>query len=150
MAPLIVLLTSFMLMLLVNKFLLKNRFNNLELGRAAMSVMLLMTGIAHFTRTEAMAEMLPDFVQFKTALIFFTGIVEIATAIGLLFKKSARLSSILLIVFFICVLPANIIGSIKQVQLGGMEAGRSYLYFRIPLQIFFIWWVYYFGIRSKK
>jgi uncharacterized membrane protein len=54
---------------------------------------------------------------------------------------------VLLIVFFIAVLPANVVGSIKQVQMGGMEYGTAYLWFRIPLQIFFIWWTWYFALR---
>jgi uncharacterized membrane protein len=69
---------------------------------------------------------------------------------GLLWKKTSRLAAILLIVFFALVLPANIAGSFKQVNLGGMEYGPLYLLFRIPLQIFFIWWVYYFGIRKNS
>jgi len=31
-----------------------------------------------------------------------------------------------------------------------MENGAMYLLFRIPLQIFFIFWVYYFGIRLNN
>lgn len=39
-----------------------------------------------------------------------------------------------------------IIGSLKRILSGGMAKGANYLYFRIPLQIFFIVWTYYFGI----
>lgn len=38
---------------------------------------------------------------------------------------------------------------LKQVSLGGMEKGITYLYFRIPLQIFLIIWVYYFWSKKK-
>jgi uncharacterized membrane protein len=48
-----------------------------------------------------------------------------------------------LIVFFILVLPANIAGSLKAVDFGGMNYGPLYLLFRIPLQVFFIWWVWW-------
>ena len=44
------------------------------------------------------------------------------------------------------ILPANIIGSFKKVELGGMENGPGYLYFRVPLQLLFVGWTYYFGI----
>ncbi len=150
MAPLIILLASYVIMLLANRTFLKKRFSNNLLGRAAMSIMLIATGIAHFTSTEAMAAMLPDFLPFKSLVVYVTGILEFAAAIGLLFNKSFRFTSILLIIFFVCILPANIIGSMKEVALGGMENGASYLYFRIPLQLFFIWWVYYHGIRNKS
>jgi len=45
----------------------------------------------------------------------------------------------MLIVFFIAILPANIAGSLKQVDYGGMESGAVNLLLRIPLQILFIW-----------
>ena len=149
MAPLIILLASYVTMLLANRTFLKDRLSKSLMGRAAMAIMLIATGIAHFTNTEAMAAMLPDFLPYKSLLVYVTGILEFAAAIGLLFNNSFRITSILLIVFFVCVLPANIIGSIKEVALGGMEKGASYLFFRIPLQLFFIWWVYYHGIRNK-
>ena len=109
--------------------------------------MLVITGVAHFTKTEAMVAMLPDFMPYKEVVVYLTGVMEILAAIGLLTSKYSRRTSILLILFFICILPANIVGSMKSVALGGMENGPSYLYFRIPLQIFFIAWTYYFGLR---
>ena len=112
--------------------------------------MLLVTGIAHFTSTDVMVEMMPDAVPLKREMVYFTGVCELAAAVGLLWDKTSRLASIMLIVFFIAVLPANIAGSLKQVNLGGMEYGAIYLLFRIPFQIFLIWWVYYFGLRQKQ
>ncbi len=38
---------------------------------------------------------------------------------------------------------------VKEVNLGGMENGAMYLFFRIPLQVIFIAWAYYFGIHKK-
>ena len=58
--------------------------------------------------------------------------------------------SVALIAFFVLILPANIVGSLKGVELGGMENGPAYLFFRIPLQIFFICWTYYFGVYLLK
>jgi len=112
--------------------------------------MLLVTGIAHFTSTDLMVEMLPDFMPYKKETIYLTGILELLAAAGLLIDKTAKLTALCLMIFFLAILPANIAGSLKQVKLGGMENGSMYLFFRIPLQIFFTFWVYYFGIRLKK
>jgi uncharacterized membrane protein len=149
MAPLIVLLATFAILYAVNRFLLHGRLSTSLIGRISMSAMLLVTGIAHFTSTDLMVEMMPDVVPFKREMVYFTGVCELAAAIGLLWNKTVKIASILLIVFFVAVLPANIAGSIKQVDLGGMQYGVFYLLFRIPFQIFLIWWVYYFGIRSR-
>ena len=64
-----------------------------------------------------------------------------------MWDRTARLAAVMLIIFFIAVLPANIAGSFKEVKIGGMDYGPWYLLFRIPLQIFLIWWVYYFGVK---
>ncbi|MBL4655553.1 MAG: hypothetical protein JKY33_07005 [Bacteroidia bacterium] len=112
--------------------------------------MMLLAGIAHFVKTDLMVEMMPEIVPFKKETVYLTGILEIVASIGLLTQKFARMTSIMLILFFLAILPANIIGSIKEVELGGMEKGINYLYFRIPLQLLFIIWVYYFGIKINR
>ena len=150
MAPLIFLLATFAALYLVNRFLLPRGLSPSLIGRAAMSVMLLVTGISHFTNTNEMIAMMPDLLPAKREIVYFTGVCELAAVIGLLVPKTAKLAAVLLIVFFIAVLPANVVGSIKQVQYGGMESGTLYLLFRIPLQVFFLWWTYYFGIRLQR
>lgn len=150
MEPLIFLLATFAILFLVNKFLLKGRLSLSFIGRAAMAVMLTVTGITHFTSTDWMVGMMPDLIPAKRELVWFTGVCELAAVIGLLWGKLSRLTSILLIIFFVLILPANIAESMKPGNAGTLEFGEWYLLFRIPLQIFFIWWVYYFGIRLNK
>ncbi|MFD0998499.1 DoxX family protein [Ohtaekwangia kribbensis] len=147
MAPLFVLIGSFGLFWFVNRFVLKEKHSASFMGRVALALMLLMTGSAHFFKTDVMVQSMPDILPYKTELVYFTGIVELLAAIALLFDRIAKLTGILLIVFFICILPANIIGSLKHVELGGMENGPMYLVFRIPLQVFFIGWAYWFSVR---
>jgi uncharacterized membrane protein len=101
-------------------------------------------------KPDLMIEMMPDFLPYKRETVYLTGILELLAVIGLLIDKTAKLTAVLLIVLFISILPANIVGSLKQVNLGGMENGAMYLLFRIPLQILFIAWTYYFGIKINK
>ena len=150
MAPLIFLLGSFALFFLVNKFLLKNRFSLSFIGRTALAIMLIVTGIAHFAAPDLMVAMMPDIMPMKREIVYATGVLELLAVVGLLLESTSKLTAVMLIIFFICILPANIVGSLKEVPLGGMENGAAYLYFRIPLQIFFILWAYYFGIRTNK
>ena len=150
MAPLIILLATFVVLYLADRFALGGRLGLSFVGRASMAVMLIATGIAHFTNTEEMIAMMPDFVPAKRELVYFTGLCELLAVPGLLWSKTAKLTSVLLLIFFVLILPANIAGSLKQVQFGGMEYGPLYLLFRVPLQILFIWWVWYFGFRASK
>lgn len=148
MIPLIALLLSFAAFWLLNQYVLKNKITLSYIGRASLSIMLLLTSSAHFSKTAEMVQSMPDFLPYKIQLVYFTGIVEIIAAIGLLVHRTVKITSLALIFFFVSILPANVIGSLKEVKLGGMENGPMYLFFRIPLQLFFIWWTYYFGIRK--
>jgi uncharacterized membrane protein len=115
-----------------------------------MAVMLVFTAMAHFNQTEYMVEMLPDLMPYKKATVYITGMLEFLAAIGLFIKKTVKITTYFLILFYLLILPANIIGSIKQVDLGGMDAGAPYLFFRIPLQVLFMIWIYYFGIMKMN
>ena len=74
-------------------------------------------------------------------------------AIGLLIPRFQRLTSILLILFFIVLLPANIYAAMLRVNLQTANfdgKGPSYLWIRVPLQLVFIGWVWYFGYRRRS
>lgn len=150
MAPLVFLLATFSVLYLINRFALKRHLSLSVLGRISMAVMLIVTGISHFTNTDEMVAIMPDIVPSKRAVVYFTGVCELLAVAGLISDKTYKLTSVLLIIFFLAVLPANIIGSMREIQFGGMQYGTWYLVFRIPLQIFFIWWAWYFGIKKAE
>lgn len=150
MMPLIVLLAAFFLSLLLLKWI-HNQFLLALAGRIAMSVMLFFTAVGHFVFTEGMALMIPSFVPFKQEMVYFTGVVEIAGAVGLLVPRLSTLTAWLLISFFILVLPANIYAALQHVDYQNATfngQGPDYLWFRIPLQFLFIIWVYLSVIRK--
>ena len=148
MKPLVVLISSFCISVLATKIFYHN-WNWIFAGNAAMSSMLLFTAIGHFAFSKGMAMMMPGFIPFKKGVVFLTGLIEILAAIGLLLPAHRHLAAILLIIFFILILPANINAAVKKVdfQKGNYEgSGMNYLWFRVPLQLFFILWVWYFGL----
>ena len=150
MKPLIVLLGVFGISLLATKILRRN-IEYALLGRMAMSAMLLFTAVGHFAFTKGMAMMLPDFISYKTEIVYLTGVIEIAAAIGLFIPNYRRITAWLLIVFFIMVLPANIYAALKQIdyQKGTFDgSGLAYLWFRIPLQILVIIWTYLSSVKD--
>ncbi|NQD70407.1 hypothetical protein HP439_06715 [Sphingobacterium shayense] len=127
-------------------------------ARIAMATMLVITGIAHFFYTEGMTMMLPDFIPYKRTIVYATGVIEIIAAIGMLLPKYQKFTGWFVILFFVLILPSNIYSAIQHVN---MEAGTydgeglSYLWYRIPLQLVFIGWVYFscinqISLRSNK
>ncbi len=152
MKPLIVLLTSFLIGLILIK-LLNKKFKWQLAGRIAMAIMLSFTAIGHFVFIEGMTAMIPDFIPLKRELVYLTGILEITLGLGLLIPKLKLKSGWILILFFIAILPANIKASMENInyQTGELDGnGLEYLWFRIPLQVFFIVWVFFTAIKSNK
>jgi uncharacterized membrane protein len=112
-------------------------------ARVGLSLFFLFTPIGHFIRTEAMAEMLPPSLPYRTGLIYLTGILELLGAVGLWIPGLTRLTGLLLILMLIGILPSNIYSAINRVDFGGHGAGPPYLLVRIPFQLFVIWWTYF-------
>ena len=151
MKPLIVLLSAFAISLAVTK-IFKGRYEFAVSGRIALSVMLVFTGIAHFAFTKGMEMMLPTFIPFKTEVVYLTGIIEFVAAIGILVPAFRSITALLLISFFFLILPANIYAAAKHIDYQKATyngSGLNYLWFRIPLQSFFILWTYIFAIKYE-
>lgn len=149
MKPLIVLIVVFAISLVINK-LFRDNYQFALSGRIAMSVMLVFTAIAHFAFTKGMSMMLPDFIPYKIEVVYLTGIIEIAAAIGLFLPNFRILTGWLLIAFFILLLPANIYAALNHIdyQKGTSDGnGITYLWFRVPLQLLFIIWTYLSAIK---
>jgi uncharacterized membrane protein len=144
MKPLIVLLIVFLLSILTIKLLMK-RYDVLLSARIGMSAMLVFTAVGHFAFSKGMALMIPPFVPFKIEIIGLTGILEILLAIGLLIPNLKVSAAWILITFFILILPANISAAVRHIDFQKASlngTGVTYLWFRIPLQLLFIAWVY--------
>jgi uncharacterized membrane protein len=111
-------------------------------ARDGLAVMLLFTASAHFTpMKEDLIRMTPRWVPWPRAMVFFTGLCELAGAIGLVIPTTRRAASIALILLFIALLPANVHAALARITLGGRPP--TPLWLRVPMQVLFIfltWW----------
>lgn len=145
MKPLFVLLGVFIACLLITK-LIRGNYEIALSGRIALSAMLVFTAIGHFIFTKGMSLMMPDGIPYREEVIYFTGILELVIAVGLLLENYSVVSAWVLIVFLLSVLPANIYACFKELDYQNATFdgnGLAYLWFRIPLQLFFIAWTYF-------
>lgn len=120
-------------------------------GNLAMALMLCFTALGHFLFTRGMVLMVPSFIPFKKELIYLTGIAEIILGIALIFPSVRGYAGVVLIVLLILLLPANIYAAVLKVNYEKASfdgPGLSYLWIRIPLQVIFIAWLYYFSVRQ--
>jgi uncharacterized membrane protein len=111
-------------------------------ARDSLAVMLLLTASGHFLpMKEDLVRMTPSWVPWPRAMVFFTGLCEIAGAIGVVVPALQRAAGIALIIFFIAIFPANVHAARAGVTLRGRPP--TPLWLRVPMQILFIalaWW----------
>jgi uncharacterized membrane protein len=147
MKPLVVLLVSFTISCLAF-YAARHDPNVIVSGRMAMAMMLLFTSVANFAFYKGMVMTVPPYVPFKGFMVYASGVLEIAAAIGLLINATHHTTGIVLILFFIALLPSNIYAAQYHINLEKADytgKGLNYLWFRIPLQLFFMAWVWYFA-----
>lgn len=118
-------------------------------GRVGLALMFLFTASGHFAMTRPMSQMLPPWVPGRMAIIYVTGILELAGAVGLLIPQTYRIAGTCLLLFLVGVLPANIYAAFKRVDLGGHGQGPKYLLVRVPLQLVLLGWTYWFAVRGS-
>lgn len=122
-------------------------------ARIALTVMLLFTAVTHFVYTTGMQLMLPNWIPYKKSVVLISGFMEIAFAIAICIRRLRKIAAWSLIGFLILILPANIQATMMQVDLQNAThsgPGMVYLWFRIPLQLFFIGWTYACCLSKKS
>jgi uncharacterized membrane protein len=108
------------------------------------------TSVGHFIQTAPMALMLPPWVPARVPLIYATGVLELAIAVGFFVPRTRRLAGWAAAAVLVLFLPANVYAALNHVPMGGHAWGPQYLLIRIPVQIMILLWVYWFAIRPPN
>ncbi|MEV0617245.1 hypothetical protein AB0I81_28255 [Nonomuraea sp. NPDC050404] len=117
------------------------RFGTWRVSAAhGLAVMLVMTASAHFVpgdvtfmpNYEDMVEMVPPFVPFAGFVVYLTGVLELAGAVGLVLERTRRAAGLCLALLFVLMLPANVYAAMADLTLA------SPLWQRIPEQVLYI------------
>ena len=80
--------------------------------------------------------MVPKPFPYPRQIVFFTGLLEILGAIGLLIPQVRTPAGICLAILFVAMFQANINAALKQGPLRGKSA--TPLWLRLPMQVLFI------------
>jgi uncharacterized membrane protein len=116
-------------------------------GVIGLVLVLLLAASAHFFTPEALAAMLPPFVPARLPLVYVTGVLELALALGLALPPTRRLAGLATIATLVLFLPANVYAAFAHVEMGGHAWGPVYLLIRVPLQALLIGWTWWFAVR---
>jgi uncharacterized membrane protein len=117
-------------------------------GVIGLALAFLLAASAHFFAPHALAEMLPPFVPARQLLIYLTGVLELALAVGIALPATRRLAGLAAIATLVAFFPANIYAAFAHVEVGGHAWGPVYLLIRAPLQALLIAWAWWFAVRS--
>ncbi|AOS78559.1 MULTISPECIES: DoxX family protein [Hydrogenophaga] len=112
-----------------------------------LGLVFLFTASGHFVQTEPMVQMLPAWVPGRVPLVYLTGVLEIAIAIGFFIPRLRRLAGLSAVAVLILFFPANIHAALNQVPMGGHAWGPVYLLVRAPVQLILVAWAWWFTQR---
>ncbi len=100
----------------------------------------ILAGITHFLTPRTFAAIVPDYLPAPRALVYASGVAEIAGGAGLLHPRTRRIGSWWSIATLIAVFPANVHMAQHPERYPQVPGGRAGLLARLPLQILLIAW----------
>lgn len=111
-------------------------------SRIVLAALFVFAGTMHFVIPGQYERIMPPWLPLHRALVYLSGVLEIAGGLGLLPRRTRRAAGIGLVLLLIAVWPANL-----QMLLNAREAGASAwaqaaLLLRLPLQIVLIAWAW--------
>ena len=112
--------------------------------RWLLTVAMVGAGLLHFVNPTPYVAMMPAALPAHLALVYLSGVAEIAGGLGLILPATRRLAGWGLVALLLAVLPANVNMAINQLPLGDTVVPTWALWARLPLQGVFIawaWWV---------
>ena len=105
----------------------------------ALSLFFINVGVDHFLNPDFYLNIMPDYLPFHAEAVYLSGFFEILGGIVVLVPKLRALARWGLISLLIAVFPANIYMAMNPNLFP--EFSLALLYFRLPLQFLFIFWV---------
>ena len=101
----------------------------------------IVAGALHFVIPKVYRRIVPPYVPAPVAIVYASGVAEIAGGAGLLAERSRRPAGWWLIATLIAVFPANLHMALNPGDYPRVPGGAKALWGRLPLQGVFIAWV---------
>jgi uncharacterized membrane protein len=147
MAPVFVLVVSFLLLRGLGLLGVGRLSSWREAGLLAVAITFLFTGATHFTAIKHdYATMLPGPLSGNLGVIYLTGALQMAGAVGLLIPRTRRLAGICLVLLLVAMFPGNVYAAVNEVPFRGEPP--TPLWLRTPIQLLFIGVVLWTAVRK--
>ena len=99
----------------------------------------IVAGVMHFVIPRAYAAIVPPRLPNKRAIVYASGVAEMAGGAGILHPRTRRAASVWSVATLLAVFPANIHMALNPERYR-VPGGRVALYLRLPVQALFIAW----------
>jgi len=114
-----------------------------------LGVLFVCTGVSHFTATDFFVEIVPPYLPAPLALVWISGVAEIALGVLVLIPATRRLAAWGLIALLLAVFPANIHMALNDIHPAHAPAWMGQpttlaLWLRLPLQFVMIAWAWWY------
>jgi uncharacterized membrane protein len=100
-------------------------------------------GVRHFTNPGFYLSIVPPVLPFPLAIVYVSGVVEIALGALVLVPRVRRLAAWCLIALLVAVFPANLYMWWANVPFDGQPVSPIFHAIRLPFQAVFIAWAYW-------
>ena len=109
-----------------------------------MGPMYVVAGALHFVVPELYVQIVPPIFPARLALVYLSGIAEIAVGVGVLLPRTRRLAAWATVAVLVAVFPANVYMATAGVVVEGLPGGGDpsalVRWGRLPLQAVLILW----------
>jgi len=105
-------------------------------------------GLLHFVVPGLYAQIIPPFLPAPLALVYLSGVAEVAVGLGLLWPRTRQQAAWATIALLVAIFPANVYMATSGVVVTGMPGGGDpselVRWGRLPLQGVLILWAYWY------
>ena len=107
-----------------------------------LALAMIVAGVLHFVAPRAYARTIPKQFPAPIALVYISGVAEVAGGVGLLVPMLQRAAACGLVALFVAVFPANVNMAVNRIGFGKKPTPPWILWGRLPLQALLIAWAY--------
>ena len=119
-------------------------------SRALLGLLFIAAGLNHFRATPLYLSIMPPALPFPLALVYLSGLAEIAGGAGVWVPQTRRAAGWGLILLLLAVFPANIYMATDHALPPGVSLPGWVLWARLPLQFVLVWWVWAATLRRAS
>lgn len=102
----------------------------------------ILAGVLHFIYPDKYIKVMPDYIPNHTAMVFWSGIAEVAGGVGIMIPAMQTISGWGLLALLLAVFPANIEMFVKTYRSKKRPILTLLLFLRLPLQFWLMYWVF--------